>query len=278
MKTYTTQDVAQILGWSASQVRSQARAGWLSPARAAGNRYRFSFQDLVLLRAAKALRDARVPARRVHRALGSLRKQLPLGRGLSSVRIAALGDRVVVRSGNALWHPDSGQVVFDFAVGELASRAAPLARRRAQAAQGRAEAHTAEEWFQLGVELETVAPDQAQDAYARALGMDPAHADTHVNLGRLRQEAGDREAALGHYRAALAVRGDHAVAAFNLGVVLEEMGQWDPAARAYQQALASDANLADAHFNLARLYERAGKDQAAFRHLSRYRQLVRDDH
>jgi tetratricopeptide (TPR) repeat protein len=277
MKTYSTRDVARILGLSPAQVRAHARAGLLTPERAAGNRYRFSFQDLVLLRATKALREARVPARRVRRALGSLLRQLPRGRSLSDVRIAALGHRVVVRSGDQLWQPESGQVVFDFAVAELASRAAPLATRRAKAARARERSYSAQDWFELAAELEVLAPDDARDAYRRVLELDPAHADAHVNLGRLLQEEGAREPALEHYRAALAAAPDHAVAAYNLGVALEGLGRRTEAAEAYERAIAADRTLADAHFNLARLYEQAGKQQAALRHLSKYRQLVRDD-
>ena len=51
MKSYTTRDVAKLLGLSEAQVRSQAR-GYLAPDRGPRNAYRFSFQDLVLLRTA----------------------------------------------------------------------------------------------------------------------------------------------------------------------------------------------------------------------------------
>ena len=68
MKSYTTRDVARLLGLSEAQVRSHARVGYLAPDRGPRNAYRFSFQDLVLLRAAQALRDARVSTRRIRRA------------------------------------------------------------------------------------------------------------------------------------------------------------------------------------------------------------------
>ena len=61
MKSYTTRDVAKLLGLSEAQVRSQAR-GYLAPDRGPRNTYRFSFQDLVLLRTAKTLGDARISA------------------------------------------------------------------------------------------------------------------------------------------------------------------------------------------------------------------------
>lgn len=274
MKTYTTRDVAQILGLSPAQVRAHARSGFLAPGRGPGNRYRFAFQDLVLLRTTKALTEARIPTRRIHRALRSLVRQLPRGRPLSGMRITADGNRVLVRAGATAWHPESGQVVLDFAVAELVPRAARVAQRNAANARANQHNYSASDWFALGAELEAVAPEDARDAYRRALELDPAHADAHVNLGRLLQESGARVAALEHYRAALEIEPGHAVAAFDLGVVLEDLGRRSEAIAAYERAIATDSTLADAHFNLSRLYERTGKRQAALRHLSRYRELV----
>src|SRR5260221_1581833 len=99
MKSYTTRDVAKLLGLSEAQVRSHARVGYLAPDRGPRNAYRFSFQDLILLRTAKALSDARIAPRRIRRALRALTRDLPAGRSLSAVRISSEGRRVVVRHG-----------------------------------------------------------------------------------------------------------------------------------------------------------------------------------
>ena len=80
MKSYTTRDVAKLLGLSEAQVRSQARVGYLAPDRGPHNAYRFSFQDLVLLRTARALSEARIAPRRIRRALRALTLELPAGR------------------------------------------------------------------------------------------------------------------------------------------------------------------------------------------------------
>src|SRR5512134_3027858 len=135
MKSYSTRDVAKLLGLSEAQVRSQARVGYLAPDRGPRNAYRFSFQDLVLLRAAKALRDARIAPRRIRRALRTLTRQLPAGRSLSGMRISSEGDRIVVSDGGATWNPESGQLLLDFHVAELAEQAAPVARRLARRAR-----------------------------------------------------------------------------------------------------------------------------------------------
>ena len=60
MKMYNARNVAKLLDLSVGQVRSYARSGLLRPERGPRGEYRFSFQDLVLLRTAKGLLDARV--------------------------------------------------------------------------------------------------------------------------------------------------------------------------------------------------------------------------
>ena len=273
MKSYTTRDVANLLGLSEAQVRSHARVGYLAPDRGPRNSYRFSFQDLVLLRAAEALRDARIAPRRIRRALRALSRELPAGRSLSGMRISSEGDRIVVRDGSEAWNPESGQLLLDFRVAELAGQMAPVARRLAHAARRSDEPLTADQWYDLGTDLETAAPDDARDAYARAVALDPRHASARVNLGRLLQDAGRPAEAAEQYRAALAVRPRHPTAAFNLGTALEDLGRRPEAIEAYRKALDADDDFADAHFNLARLYEQTGRRAAALRHLKAYRLL-----
>lgn len=274
MKTYTSRDVADILGMTVREVQVHGRAGYLSPDRGPGNRYRFSFQDLILLRTAKGLTRANLPPARIRSVLRKLRGELPRGRSLSEVRVGVAGDEIVVKEGGAAWSPESGQIVFDFAVADLAKSAAPFARRGVESARKADHARSADDWFELGTELEATAPNEARDAYRRALELNPAHADAHVNLGRLLQEEGATQAAVEQYRAALETDARHATAAFNLGSALEALGRRREAIAAYQKAIAADPDFADAHYNLSRLYERSGKKQAAIRHLARYKALV----
>ena len=274
MTGYTTEEVARLLGLSPAQIRSYTRAGFLSPARSRRGELRFSFQDLVLLRAAQGLMAARIPAAQIRGSLRRLKQQLPRGRALSELRITAEGHRIVARDGAVAWNPDSGQLVLDFDVASLAQRAAPLARRQAAAARRVEDELDADQWFELGLELEVSAPAEARDAYRRALELDPHHADAHVNLGRLLQEGERAEEAETHYRAVLADHPGHATAWYNLGIVLEDLRRSNDAVKAYEQAVAADRRLADAYFNLARLYEQAGKRAAALRNLSKYRLLT----
>jgi tetratricopeptide (TPR) repeat protein len=266
-----------LLGLTVAQVRAFARDGFLTPGRGSGGGLQFSFQDLVILRTAKGLVAARIPTRRIRRALKKLRHELPRGRSLAELRITAEGDRIVVSDGETAWNPESGQLSLDFAIADLATRAAPMARRTARAAQAVEEELDAEDWYDLGLELEAVAPTEARDAYRRALELDAHHAHAHVNLGRLLQEDGRVSEAEAHYRLALAADAAHATAAFNLGIALEDLGRPADAIEAYRQAIAADERLADAHFNIARLYEKVGKKAAALRHLSSYRRLTSEE-
>ncbi len=270
----SAREAAQLLELSLTEVRAYVRAGFLEPERGPRGSYRFSFQDLVLLRTAKAL-ATRIPARRVRRALRRLKAQLPSGRSLTGVRISVEGEDVVVRDGHAAWKPDSGQGVLVFDVAELATRVAPLARRAAEAARSAEEHLTADEWYRVGFDLEPHDLEGARDAYRRTLELDPHHVDAHVNLGRLLHEAGHPEAAATHYRQALALRPKDSTAAFNLGVALEDERRPADAIRAYEEALAADPSNTDAHFNVARLLERAGRKAAAIRHLNAYWRLTR---
>lgn len=243
-----------MLGLSPSQIRAYAARGVLRPERGERGELRFGFEDLVILRTAGELAE-KVPERRVRRVLSHLRDQLADEESLTGVRLEADGSRVLVREGENVWNAESGQEVFDFEV----------ARARAETA--RLHEATAEDWFELALDLEDTAPAEARAAYERAIDLDPHHVDAQVNLGRILHEAGAPLAAEKHYRAALEVEPNHPVAIFNLGVALEDLGRLTEAARTYLNAIALDPDNYDAHYNLAGIYERRGDKAAAVQHL-----------
>jgi tetratricopeptide (TPR) repeat protein len=285
MKGYTTREVAEALGLPTSKILAWTRSGLLTPERGIRGAYLYSFQDIVLLRAARELLDSEVPARRVKAALEALRGQLPVGRPLSAVHISATGDRILVRDEDRVWEPDSAQLQMDFAVAQVAHAAAPVAQRvlskaprgateleERSTADGEVGARTADDWYDAALDLEAVAVGEALTAYRRALELDPEHPDAHLNLGRLLHEEGRLGEAEAHYRAAAAAEGARAY--YNLGVVLEDQGREAEAIAAYQRALGLDQSLATAHFNLSRLYESRGNEAGALSHLAAYRRLL----
>lgn len=274
LRGYSAREAAKLLGLTAGRVRGFVRSGFLEPDRGPRGELRFSFSDLVLLRAAKELLGKRIALRRIRDALAKLRAELPTGRPLSALSIAVEAGGIVVRDGRRRWNPESGQQLFSFDVSEIAEKVAPLAGRRAEEAKGASALLRADDWYELGCELETSRPDDARDAYRRTIELDPAHAEAHTNLGRLLHEAGELAAAEAHYRLALESRADDVTAAFNLAVVLEDLGRTEEAIASYQQVLGEDPSYADAHYNIAQLYERLGRGVAAVRHLKAYRKLL----
>lgn len=272
MTGYKTREVAELVGMTPPQVRAYARTGILSPSRGPRRAYYFTFQDLVLLKTAKELEAARIPAQRIRRVLHSLSQQLPDGRSLTEVSITAEAASILVDDGGRTWNPESGQLFFEFV--SLASNIEPplpLGSRSTTDAEG----VTAEGFFQMGCELEAAAPAEAREAYTKALEIDPGHAGSHVNLGRLVQAEEDYHRALDHYTAALISEPDHAIAQFNMASIMEQLERPDAAVLAYHEALDRDPSLSEAHYRLAVLYEREGRKIDALRHLKQYRSLVR---
>ena len=273
---YSAREVAKLLGLPLRRVHSYVRAGFLKPVRGPKRQLAFSFQDVVVLRTAKELERSRIAPSRVKKILRKLASDLPEGRSLAGMTIVAEGNRVVARAGGQRWNPESGQQLFDFDVAELAESAEPIVRRAAVAARDASAEFDADAWYEMGVHLEVAAPDDARDAYRRALELAPSHADAHINLGRLLHEQGELAAAEEQYRAALAIRPESVDAAFNLGVALEDRGRSDEAVGVYERLVKKEHGCADAHFNLARLYERSGRTIASLRHLKEYKRLTVD--
>jgi tetratricopeptide (TPR) repeat protein len=264
---YPLREVERLLGMSRTAILGLVRSGFVKPARGERRAYLFSFQDLLMLRAACALSSAHLPARRISRSLQALRRQLPEAVPLSGLRIRAMGDRVVVQEGGRSWQPDSGQYLLELDVSIAAGELKVLAREPERG-------DSAESWFNRGWELEPDSLREAQDAYARALEIDPGHAGAYTNLGRLLHESGKLPEAEAAYRRGIEHCPADALLLFNLGVLLEDLGRLDEAIATYRRALQAQPAFADCHYNLALLYEAAGNNLGAIRHLREYRRLV----
>jgi tetratricopeptide (TPR) repeat protein len=274
VRSYSVRDVERLLRLSPDTTRNLVRAGFVKPARGARREYRFSFQDLIVLRTARALLDADIPARRIRRSLASLRRELPQSLPLSGLSISAVGDHVVVRDGETRRHVDSGQYLLGLDV-SLDNGVLHVVEHRPASDQGSAAGpQSAEDWFAQALSLESADPEAALGAYRRALDESPHNAAAWTNFGRLLHALGRTRQAAEVYRQGLAASGPDALLLFNQGVLLEDLGETSAAVEAYQTALTEDPDLADCHYNLARLYESLGKPQHALRHLGRYRRLV----
>jgi tetratricopeptide (TPR) repeat protein len=266
MHAYNTKDLERLFGLPASAVRSLTRAGHLSPIKR-GRRLHYSFQDLLMLRTASALRSANISANRINRTLQTLRATLPSGAALNQRSLSALGDRIAIREGKMLWESDSGQYVLALDLGEEKGGLRVIPHRSAPPQP----ANSADEHYTRAFTLEATDPDGARAAYEACLESDPDHVEAMINLGRLLHIADHLDEAERIYRSA---NRPEPLLLFNLAVLLEDLDREPDAIVAYREALALDPQLADAHFNLARLYERARNPKASLRHLLAYRRMM----
>lgn len=270
MHTYGVRDVERVLRLSRSTVQGLVKVGFVKPARGPRREYRFTFQDMIVLRAARALIDANVPRRRISRSLEELRRHLPATMPLSGLSICAVGDRVVVREGESHWQADDGQYLLGLDV-SIENGVLRVIERRNEPERP---TPSQEDWFAQALGLESQDPRGALQLYERAVAADADDVAAWTNWGRLLHEQGELKEAERVYRRALEQCGPDALLLFNLGVLLEDLDRPDAAVEAYQTSLEEDPTLADCHFNLARLYEALGQEQHAIRHLGQYRRLL----
>jgi tetratricopeptide (TPR) repeat protein len=270
MHQYGVRDIERLLGLPRSAIRGLVGAGFVTPERGPRNAWMFSFQDLIVLRTAQALSASLVPYRRITKALKELRRNLPDEMPLSGLRIAAVGDTVVVKEGDARWQAETGQYLLAFD-GDPAAGSLNVVERMPTRTEPR---HRAERAPHAEDTLEQRDASAAIETYREAVAADPSRLDVRTNLARLLHENGRLAEAEQVYRDALKNAGNDALLLYNFGVLLDDMDRKVEAMAAYQLALRGDPAMADCHYNLALLYEELERPKDAIRHMAQYRRLV----
>jgi len=276
-KVHSLKSVRQMLGLSAATVSRLVGAGFVTPGRGPRNEYRFSFQDVVLLRTAHRLRSARIPPRRIVEAMRSLREQLPDELPLSGLRISAVGHDVAVQHGGVQWAAESRQMLLDFDVAPAGGTVSLIGHEFHAAAAPPKPAATAgaDEPLAQARTLEASDSAAAEQAYRDAIAQGADTADAHLNLGAWLYESHRLDEALAVFEQGLARAPDEPRLHYNRALALEDLQRPGDALAAYDACLQAAPDFADAHFNAARLAERLGKGQLALRHFSAYRRLQR---
>jgi DNA-binding transcriptional MerR regulator len=115
---FQTREVVEILQISRRQLQYWAQTGLVEPsAKTPGGHSRYTFEDLVALKAAKRLIDSGVSVQRIRASIGALRKILPtVERPLAELVLVATGDVVLVFRNGMAFDAVSGQEwVFEVA-------------------------------------------------------------------------------------------------------------------------------------------------------------------
>lgn len=270
---YTVTEVARLFGFKPARLRYWHRSGVLAPSVRVEGRNYYSFQDLVGVRAAKGLLEQGVPLRQMRRTVESLREAFPkTAQPLSELRVVADGRTVLVQDEAGAYEPTTGQAVLDFRIDGLTSDVVRLLHfdhdDRARAYEHYLEGCRFDEDEQTF--------DEAEQAYKKALSLDPTLSNALTNLGNLEYRRQQLEAAERYYRQALESDPEQPEALYNLGFLCFERDEVDQAIQLFREALRSDPSFADAHFNLAMALEERGERADAQPHWREYLTLEPD--
>ncbi|MDD5308744.1 MAG: tetratricopeptide repeat protein [Deltaproteobacteria bacterium] len=271
-ETYTLAEVGRLFDVSESRLRYWDRSGFLKPSGYDGQRRVYTFQDLVGIRSAKTLLDGGVTLQRARRILSSLKEKLPRSaHPLGRLRILGDSRTVTVIDEEREFDADSGQLLLDFSVSSITdSIISTLAPRRSNPGL-----RTGYDWYMEGCRLDedeaTLA--QAEEAYHRAIYLDPSMANAYTNLGNLMYRTGKTEDARVLYRKAVEIDPDQPEAHYNLGFLCFETSEIEEAERCFSVAVGLDSTFADAHFNLAMTKSRLGRADEARVHWERYLEI-----
>src|SRR5882762_9813577 len=105
-----------MLAISEQQLRGWQRHGFIPRTET------YSFSDLIALRALQKLRENRIPAKQIGRALVSLKQRLSdVVSPLSELKIVSDGRSITVHIAGQKMEAISGQMLFDFDTAELGS-------------------------------------------------------------------------------------------------------------------------------------------------------------
>ena len=150
---FRTRDVVEILSISRRRLQYWAQTDLVTPsAKTPGGHARYTFEDLVALKAAKRLIDAGVSVQRIRRSMRRLRAILPhVRRPLSELTLVATGDVVLAFHAGTAMDAVSGQEwVFELAqfqreldAWKRHAASAPAARPPRRALPARAQDRTA---------------------------------------------------------------------------------------------------------------------------------------
>src|SRR3954470_10056399 len=113
MQEYSLADLKRLFGLPPALVRKLSQAGFIQQPASRG-KSQYTFQDLLVLRVAGALKAAKISTPKIAAALGQIRAVLPPGQVLPAIALAASGKGVAVREGSREWEA-SGQYALPLA-------------------------------------------------------------------------------------------------------------------------------------------------------------------
>jgi tetratricopeptide (TPR) repeat protein len=265
VSSFSTRAAARILAVSPDRIRYWVRRRLVQPAAKHGRRYRFVFNDLLLMRMAKELLPSRRHLQSLQECVERMRKTTEPSRPLSSVRLENDAGLILVRQGDVIFEAESGQLRLAFkaapALGKLEEGFGP-ARVRAR--------------FEEAKRIAEEDPFRALTLYSDLLGREPRNFELHLRMAALLEHEGDLAGALRHLVGAAVLMPANGEVHLRLGLLYRKRGNDDEALQSFIRAIECDPVSVTAHRNLAELYEKLGRKRDAMRHLSTVNRLSRE--
>jgi len=274
---FTRAEVCRLFGMTDGRLKYWDQTGFISPTGQRGQKRCYTFQDLIAIRSARALLESGVTVQRTRRIIEQLEQKLPkTTHPLSKLRIRGDAGKIVVAESDHEFEATSGQLLIDFSVSafeeEILSK---LPEHNPKATE-----RSAYDWYLEGCEFDEDENmlQRAEEAYHRAIHLDPTLANAYTNLGNLRYRLGAADDARALYMKAIEVDDNQPEAHYNLGFLEFERGALESARSRFSRAVALDPTFADAQFNLGMTLLRLDDKRSARDYLKRYLALESTGH
>ena len=112
-------------------------------------------------------------------------------------------------------------------------------------------------------------PNEAAEAYNKAISIKPDFAQAHNNLGNALKDQNMLQEAIKAYRKAVSVNPNYSAAFNNLGNALKDENKLEEAIEAYKKALSIEPNLAEAVYNMGLAFKEQGEREKSIKTFER---------
>ena len=264
--TFSTRAAARILAVSPDRIRYWVRRRLINPAALPGRKYRFAFNDLLVMRLAKDLLRERRHLEPLQRCLKRMIDLVDPGRSVTSLKLVNDEGRIVVSDNGVLIEAETGQLLFDFRserpTGKVEESFGPARVR---------------ERFEEERRIAERDPLKALTIYSDMVGREPGNFEAHMRLSTLLEREGDLQGSLRHLLGAAAIVPASAEVHLRLGLLYRKREEHQPSLRSFLRALDCDPTSVEAHRNAAELYEASGRKREAQKHLNAIHRLIKGE-
>ena len=261
--TFSTRSAARILAVSPDRIRYWVKRQLISPTASTGRKYRFAFNDLLVMRLAKDLLRERRHLEPLQRCL---RRMIDPARPVTALKLVNDEGRIVVSDNGVLLEAETGQLLLDFRadrpVGTVEESFGPARVR---------------ERFEEARRIAEEDPLKALTIYSELVGREPGNFEAHMRLATLLEREGDLQGALRHLLGAAAIVPASAEVHHRLGLLYRKREEYQHSLRSFLRALDCDPTSVEAHRNAAELYESMGRKRDAQKHLNAIHRLIKGE-